>query len=364
MTADTIGGVWTYALQLIQALGKWNVEVFLATMGRKLSAEQWSNANALSNLHILESDYKLEWMQDPWHDVESAGKWLKDLEHHLKPDLIHLNNYAHGSCDWNAPCLITAHSDVFSWFAYVKNSSPDRPWFNYHRAVECGLNSVDHVVGITRAVQKDLNAQYYFDTPSSVIHNGLFRSNFRPAEKEDFVLSVGRIWDEAKNFGLLNAAAKNFPFPISVAGENHHPEFGTKSNVHHLHFTGNLDREDLSKLMGRAAVYCLPATYEPFGYTPLEAAFSGCALVLADIETMKEVWKDAALYFNPEDPDDLRQKLKRVLEDHALRKTLANRAQVRARRYTAEKMAASYLKLYTKMVNHQFATKLMTAYAN
>ena len=55
--------------------------------------------------------------------------------------------------------------------------------------------------------------------------------------------------------------------------------------------------------MGRAAIYALPARYEPFGLSILEAALSGCALVIGDIPSLREIWADAAL-FVPSDGHD------------------------------------------------------------
>src|SRR5688500_5982965 len=112
MTADTVGGVWTYALELIRALEPHGYQVLLATMGRAVSAEQSSELRELTNVELAESTYKLEWMDDPWRDVEAAGKWLLSLERDFQPDLIHLNGYAHGSLPWNAPVLNVGHSCV------------------------------------------------------------------------------------------------------------------------------------------------------------------------------------------------------------------------------------------------------------
>src|ERR1041384_5191725 len=94
MTADTVGGVWTYALELSRALGELGIEVALATMGAPLSIDQWAEARALPGVRVFESDFKLEWMADPWNDVARAGEWLLDLERQLQPDFVHLNSFA------------------------------------------------------------------------------------------------------------------------------------------------------------------------------------------------------------------------------------------------------------------------------
>src|SRR3954464_9570067 len=97
MTADTIGGVWTYAIDLAKALEPFGVEVALATMGDPVSPAQRRAADRCANVTLFESTYKLEWMNNPWEDVATAGCWLLDLEQHVKPDLVQLNGYAHGA---------------------------------------------------------------------------------------------------------------------------------------------------------------------------------------------------------------------------------------------------------------------------
>src|SRR5687768_12045860 len=78
MTADPIGGVWQYALELCQELAKRDVNVVLATMGRQLERGERASVGGLPNVELCESAYKLEWMTDSWNDVTAAGQWLLD----------------------------------------------------------------------------------------------------------------------------------------------------------------------------------------------------------------------------------------------------------------------------------------------
>src|SRR5436309_2965151 len=96
MTADTVGGVWNYALELTRAFRANGIEVCLATMDPRPRDEQRSEAAEIENLRLFESDYKLEWMQEPWSNVDAAGEWLLDLADRLQPDVVHLNGYSHG----------------------------------------------------------------------------------------------------------------------------------------------------------------------------------------------------------------------------------------------------------------------------
>jgi len=85
-------------------------------MGGFLKASQAHEAAQISNLTLYESHYKLEWMEDPWTDVEEAGAWLLELAQRVQPDLVHLNNYVHGALPWSVPVLMVGHSCVLSWW--------------------------------------------------------------------------------------------------------------------------------------------------------------------------------------------------------------------------------------------------------
>ena len=146
MTADTVGGVWTYALELTRALQTYDVEVLLATMGPPLTPAQREDAQSIPNLNLFKSDYKLEWMPDCWSDVKRAGDWLLHLENRLRPDVVHLNGYAHATLPWNSPTLVVGHSCVFSWWQAVHHDTPPAEWQRYKDELKSGLRAADLVV--------------------------------------------------------------------------------------------------------------------------------------------------------------------------------------------------------------------------
>src|SRR5687768_8980397 len=116
MTADCVGGVWTYALQLAAELGKRSIEVTLVVMGGKPSPDQAADAARLRNLHLIGTDFRLEWMSAPEADLRLAGELLLELEAEQRPDLVHLNGYCHAALPFSAPVLVAAHSCVPSWW--------------------------------------------------------------------------------------------------------------------------------------------------------------------------------------------------------------------------------------------------------
>lgn len=350
MTADTVGGVWSYALELARALGPFELDIVLATMGTPLAADQWAEVAHIPHVQVRESAYKLEWMQDPWDDVKAAGRWLLELADETQPDVIHLNGYAHGALPWNAPVLMVGHSCVLSWYRAVRRKPAGAEWDRYRAEVRRGLQAADLVVAPTRAMLDSLDADYGPLPWQRVILNGRDPSDFVPERKEPFLFAAGRLWDEAKNIGLLARVAPQLTWPVHVAGEAQHPE-GGRATLPHVELMGRLSCEAMVAQFSRAAVYVLPARYEPFGLTPLEAALCGCALVLGDIPTLREIWGEAATFVPPDDERALVETINTLVADPAEVRRRADKAISRALRLHSARMAAEYVAAYRHLIH-------------
>jgi glycogen synthase len=100
----------------------------------------------------------------------------------------------------------------------------------------------------------------------------------------------------------------------------------------------------------RATIYALPARYEPFGLTALEAALAGCALVLGDIPTLREVWGDAAVFVPPDDHQALADAINGLIADQQRRSSLVAKARDRAQLLNAHRMAEGYMRAYRELL--------------
>lgn len=350
MTTDTVGGVWTYTLELARGLASRGIQVHLASMGGEASDAQRADAAAIATLELHESAFKLEWMNDPWEDVEAAGRWLQSLAKEIRPAVIHFNNFAHASLKWEAPTLVIGHSCVYSWFSAVHGAPPaDAEWTPYHVAVSSGLRAADRVVAPTRAMLNELDRHYGAFGHESVIYNARRASDFRPLEKKPFVLAAGRLWDEAKNIAMVARVAQRLPWEVRVAGEVQHPD-GGEAEFRGMKALGRLSQNELATEYGHASIFCAPARYEPFGLCALEAALAECVLVLGDIPSLREVWGSAALYVDPSDDRALEQTLVHLIKDDGLRNEMSRRARERAASYSVERMTDGYIRQYATLL--------------
>jgi glycosyltransferase involved in cell wall biosynthesis len=244
---------------------------------------------------------------------------------------------------------MVGHSCVLSWWRAVHGTDAPAAWTRYRQRVAAGLHAADYVVAPSQTML-DALIRHYGPLPACrVIANG--RGGERTAKgehaakEEALIFAAGRLWDPAKNLVALADVAERLPWPVCIAGSRRHPD-GGEVQLPHVHLLGSLPASEVRRWLEHAPIYALPARYEPFGLSVLEAALAGCALVLGDIASLREVWGRAALYVPPGDHDLLERTLRRLIDDPEERAEYAARAGRRATRYRPDKMADRYRRLY------------------
>jgi glycogen synthase len=362
LVADAVGGVFTYAVELSRALAARGVAVVLATEGRLLTPDQRRALAGIPGLAHEERAFRLEWMEDPWEDVDAAGRWLLDLEARERPDVVHSNAFAHGALPFRAPKLVMGHSCVLSWFEAVRHEVAPPEWNHYREVVAAGLRGADAVAAPSAAMAAALVRHYGPIPRPTVIPNGRDPARFRPRAKAELVLGAGRLWDEAKNAAALVRIAPRLrlPWRVAIAGETEEPGRGTRPPPvpeagGGATLLGRLTEEELARWMGEAAIFAHPARYEPFGLSVLEAALAGCALVLGDIPSLRESWAGAAAFVTPGEDDALAAAVGALAADPGRRALLAGRARARARRFSPKRMADRTLELYRTLAGRAAA---------
>jgi glycosyltransferase involved in cell wall biosynthesis len=349
LTTDTIGGVWTFTQELSEQLLALGHAVALVSFGRLPSGAQQAWVSAMAGAHhgrfVFEaSDAPLEWMQENHAAVSEGADVLTRVATSFAPDLLHSNQYCWGALPLGVPSVITAHSDVMSWAAAAKPEVlHGSTWLaRYCALVQQGLASADAVVAPTAWMRGALLHRFHVPAQIAVIANGrALHAPVEPIQRKLQAVSVGRLWDEAK--GLRTLLQIDSAMPIVVAGEESFEDAAVSSGSA-VTALGVLDQEELARVFAESSVYVATSLYEPFGLAPLEAALCGCAVVARDLESLREVWGDAALYFH--DDAGLEDVLRGLASDPGKLRDAQRACQQRARYFTPERMTESYLALY------------------
>jgi glycosyltransferase involved in cell wall biosynthesis len=343
LTADAVGGVWQYALDLAAAFAPFGYRVTLATLGPAPSPDQRARAAAVPGLTLIETGLALEWLADDPAQMRQAEHTLARLAADVAADIVQLHSPALAAGEtWPCPVVAVLHSCVATWWSAVREG-PMPPDFRWRTdLVRAGLRRAALAVAPSAAFAAA--AQRHYGVLPLPVHNGrAFAAP--PAAMQDRVFTAGRLWDEGKNVATLDRAARRLAVPFDAAGPDRAPH-GQGIALDALHPLGTLDEATLARHLSARPVFASAALYEPFGLSVLEAAASGCALVLSDIPTFRELWGGAATFVPPRDDAAFAAAITALIEDSATRIAAGERARARAARYRPAAIAARLAGLY------------------
>src|SRR5215211_5228625 len=94
ITADAVGGVWHYTLDLASEYRRYGIDVRVVVLGPALSKAQRAEAASVPGLEVVETGLPLEWLAADPTEVNEAARQLAMLAAEWHPDIVHLNSPA------------------------------------------------------------------------------------------------------------------------------------------------------------------------------------------------------------------------------------------------------------------------------
>ena len=349
ITTDTVGGVWRFAHQLTRGLLQAECSIAMVSFGRQPSDAQRAECRILNEqwgerFRFVGTDVPLEWMQENSRSFEEGAAVLERVTRKFDAELLHLNQFCYGSVRLGVPKVVTAHSDVLSWARACRlRGLEDSAWLRRYRTmVQQGLEGAGAVAAPTEWMLRALGKGFSLPLNRKIIPNGRAVYVRGVYTRRLQAVTIGRLWDEAKDVALLTQARS--PMPLIVAGEVECD--GTRAGaMSGVSLRGSLAEEETLRLFEESEIYVCTSRYEPFGLAPLEAALCGCAVVARRIDSLLEVWGDAAVYFA--DAEELSRLLSRLYTDKVMLREMQRRALQRAQSYSLDRMTKQYLALFT-----------------
>jgi glycosyltransferase involved in cell wall biosynthesis len=366
MTADTVGGVWQYALDLARGLSEAGVSTSLAVLGPGPSARQALDARAIPGITLIDTGLPLDWTAESPDDVLQAGAAVAALAQESGADIVHLNAPALAAgAAFCAPVVAVCHSCVATWWEAVR-PGPLPPDFRWRTdLVRRGYAAADALLAPTQAFAEATLRTYGLARAARVVHNGRHLTPApQPASAPDepFVFTASRLWDDGKNVAALDRAAARLAAPVLAAGPTQAPHGGSVA-LSRAKVLGTLSGPEVAGYLAARPVFASVALYEPFGLAVLEAAQAGCPLVLSDIPTFRELWGGAAVFVAPHDDAAVAAALEGLLRDSEERARAGAAARERAGRYTVAAMTAGVLGVYRDLLAARTARVLAEAAA-
>ena len=353
MTSDAVGGVFTYSASLSEAAVSLGARITLAILGPGPSDAQRARLGRIGGLELIETGLPLDWLAEGPSDVRAAADALAVLAHASRSDVAHLHApaLALSHAPWTSPIVSVAHSCVGTWWTAVRGGPPpdDLTWMS--ELASEGYLSSDVVISPTHAFAKATSSFHRIQEPVVCRNGSDWPILSNPNRCSELVLTSGRLWDEGKGAQTLDAAA-SLGIEIHAAGPLTSPS-GEVAHFPHLVCLGELASTSLAHWLERSGIFVSAAVYEPFGLGVLEAARSGCALVLSDTPTFRELWDGAAEFVPANDSQGFAEAIAALIAFPDRRRELAVAAQARARCYGSSRMAREVMRVWSALIGRE-----------
>lgn len=350
MTADTISGVWAYCMDLARGLAARGVETTVAVFGPSTTRAQRREAHANDMLELIETGLELDWTAASHIDCMRAAERAADLAAFPAADVIQINGAAIAlPCIATIPTLVVHHSCLATWWRASRGGSVPRDFLWRMKVNAEALRHAHRVVAPTSAMAAEMTEVYDLPFTPLVIRNGRAPTGLAVSNNlAEAAFTSGRLWDPAQDITTLDRAAARLPFTIYAAGNSGGP-MDQSVELRHVEEIGGISPDEMRMWLAQRPIYVSTAVYEPFGFDVLEAAQAGCALVLADTPSQRELWDGAAIFTPAGDDEALAEALQMLWRHPDQRHALGLQAAKRAASYSLDSMVDRTLALYLQL---------------
>ncbi len=158
----------------------------------------------------------------------------------------------------------------------------------------------------------------------------LFVSSLYPYKNAEILIRAFAELNERNDYQLVIVG-----FPRNEEYYNSLRKLVDKLKLHeHVVFTGGVKQTDTAKFYQSAEIFVYPSKYETFGLTILEAMACGCPVITSNISAMPEIGGDAAIYFNPENKEELTSKIELLIGNEKEKEKIRSFGLKRAAEFT------------------------------
>lgn len=296
---------------------------------------------------------------------EAVGTWKRC-------HLYHEPNHIPGP--WNGPVVTTIHD--LSVLRYPQWHPPDRVRW-YERDFPASLPRSAHFISVSEFTKREMIELLGLAEDRITVIPLAPRSGFHPRPADEvqawlaarglppaYLLFVGTLEPRKNLAGLLSAYARlpaehRRRFPLLIAGgggwgdqrfeelvHKHGLAKDARPGARPVRLLGYVPDEDLGWLYAGARALVWPTFYEGFGLPPLECMATGTPVITSRAASLPEVVGKAGLLIDPNDPAEIAEAMRRVIEEDGLAGDLAERGLIRGREFSWARCAAAHAAIY------------------
>lgn len=316
---------------------------------------------------LKDERYKAVKVNAPHYSLREQLAFSKTLKkEHL--DLMHFTHF-NAPIFYRRPCIVTIHDLTLSFFPGKKLTK----WYHrmgYHIVLKSILKKAKRIIAVSKNTELDLHRLYNFTRSKTVMIHEAVGEEFsvlpmgKVAETmgkfgvdKEYILYTGVHRDHKNVVGLIGGFARlkndyGFDGYLVITGKEnpHYPEIKTTIEKlgleNEVKLAGHVEENDLIGLYNGAIIYAYPSFYEGFGLPALEAFACGTAVCASNKSCIPDICGDAAVYFDPKNPDEMAEKFAELLRNDGLREHLIEKGRRRLKDFSWKKMAKETSDVY------------------
>lgn len=304
----------------------------------------------------------------PWHSLREQIL-LPFLLIKEKPDLVHFP-YFSVPIFYPGEFVVTIHDLTIDHFETGRASTHNLFFYKLKRlaykiVMRRALKKAKKVIVVSQATKKEIVDHYQIDPKRIIVtyEAAEFKVRPRPSEKSlispSYLLYVGNAYPHKnlerlfKVFNLLKSQFSRLKLVLVGQKDFFYRRLEkslSASQKKGIVFFGFADDRQLANLYTHALAFVFPSLMEGFGLPGLEAMTAGCPVLASDIPVLREVYGGAVLYFDPENIDDMAEKISQAVNNKDLRERLEKLGFEQVRKYSWGRMAKETLEIYKETV--------------
>lgn len=287
----------------------------------------------------------------------------------FKPDLVHFAMSGHQPLFYFGRQVTTTHD--LTMFKFTRRGRLPK-WLHwlrmraYRLVMWTGHRLAKRIIVPTEYVRDAVHKKYLFTRRQIVV---TYEASEPPllgeAQKpdyttSDFLLYVGSAFPHKNLRRLIKAfriVKETHPtLKLFVVGKREYhlkklERWTSTQDSSGVVFTGFVTDQELKWFYQNAQAYVFPSLSEGFGLPGLEAMVHGCPVVSSSATCLPEVYGEAAHYFDPENIDEMAEKISEVLDNEKLRADLIKKGHSQTNKYSWRRMAEQTLEVYTSVLS-------------
>ncbi|MBS5823588.1 MAG: glycosyltransferase family 4 protein [Clostridium argentinense] len=357
-------GIGTYTYQLINSLNNIDLanEYLLFTVENYNSQINFKNNFSLSPIKKSNSP-------NFWDEVN-----IPNVLDNKNIDIYHVPQNGVGlPIKKKCPFIITLHDTIP---IHMPETVGDRYLEIFSTKMKSIIENSDGIITVSEFSKEDIAKDFNYPKEKIFVTYLASEDIYKPIDKvisasmikkqyslpSDYILYVGGFSPRKNILGLIKAYSK---LPNNIKERHKLVIAGNKGKSYPIYkkcaedynvdnnviFPGFISMEYMPYLYNAASLFVYPSFYEGFGLPPIEAMACGIPVIAANATSIPEILEDAAILFNPNDIDELQDKLYELLMNENIRQNIIHKGFIKNNSLSWEKTALDTLKAYKSILS-------------